>query len=515
MTNVFTRGAWLLLAPAAVAFLLIFAAKDVGAQVFFDPCGSTSVSTTALGAPSTINSEFGIGIGPDCLFRTADDDRNRSNFGGVINFTPEAWGVAADADVPDGANVGTLMSDAVLGLFNNPCRTELGVNFELVDGTTDRTNRIDAKPSGAKDRLSPLADDADSNGVPDGADKWPSYLEEVFEDADPDFSKVHARLFGFNANAVPGLTIVLNFLVFEPGTQVSDIVLIDPRLGYPTVTVLQDPTEAASNEDPINDFCAPLAARTTLQGTADGGAAFRTTPTTDGAYPFVVFTSSQVDADGDGIENSLDPCPYDPDPDWDPRGEIVQDPGDKDGDRLPDSCDPFPLVDSEGLCACGISFVDEDLDGWMNGADNCPLVSNLDQEDAEPDGIGDACDRNPTVRDGELTFVCKVSVVQVGAGGTPAYDPLTLAPCDRDAPLPTAAPSDGNGTGATPTPAPTGDPGGVGGVNGGPDSGVGSLSPVGSGAPLWAFVVLAVSTIGLLAGLGLTTRTIRGQRRED
>ncbi|NIQ83890.1 MAG: hypothetical protein GTN83_03405, partial [Acidobacteria bacterium] len=68
---------------------------------------------------------FGVGIGTDCLFRTADDNWGEYNFGDVVTFTPEDWGVATDADVPDGAKVGTLSSDAVFGLFNNPCRTEL------------------------------------------------------------------------------------------------------------------------------------------------------------------------------------------------------------------------------------------------------------------------------------------------------------------------------------------------------------------------------------------------------
>ena len=531
MTKVLTRGAWLLLAPAAAAFLLFFAAKDIGAQVtpFFSPCGSVTVSTTAPDSPSEISGTLGTGIGPDCIFRTADDDRNKSNFGGLITFTPAEWGVASDADITDGTLVGTLVSDAVLGLFNNTCRTELFVRFDLLDATTNVSNKIDPKPPGTADRLEPLAEDANGNGVPDGADRWPTFLDEAFEDVD--LSTLHARLFGVNDTAVPGLTITLNFMIFEPGTQVApDLIAIDPRLGYANVTVLNDPTASASNEDPISDFCAPLAVRTTALGTTAGGEAFRTTPAADGAYPFVTFTASQVDADGDGIENSLDPCPYDPDPDWDPRGENIQDPGDKDGDLLPDSCDPFPEERSLGSCACGISLVDEDLDGWMNAADNCPLVSNVDQKDSDPvDGIGDACDRNPGERDGVLTFVCLVSYALVGSAtiADATYDPQTVTPCDPSAPLP-VDPSDGDGdgtgddgnggtggTGGTGATGGTGGTGGGGGVGGGPDSGVGSLSPVGSSVPLWAFAVLAAGTIGLLAGLGLTTRTIRGQRREE
>ena len=35
---------------------------------------------------------------------------------------------------------------------------------------------------------------------------------------------------------------------------------------------------------------------------------------------------------------------------------------------------------------------DSDNDGHVDGADNCPLITNADQNDTNGDGIGDACD---------------------------------------------------------------------------------------------------------------------------
>ena len=51
---------------------------------------------------------------------------------------------------------------------------------------------------------------------------------------------------------------------------------------------------------------------------------------------------------------------------------------DADGDGLGDACDP-----------------DMDNDGILNERDNCPKTANSDQKDTDGDGIGDACDNCP------------------------------------------------------------------------------------------------------------------------
>src|SRR6516225_7600680 len=45
-----------------------------------------------------------------------------------------------------------------------------------------------------------------------------------------------------------------------------------------------------------------------------------------------------------------------------------------------------------------LSYTDDaDGDGISDGFDNCPFVSNRDQKDSDGDGVGDACDNCPTV----------------------------------------------------------------------------------------------------------------------
>jgi hypothetical protein len=80
-----------------------------------------------------------------------------------------------------------------------------------------------------------------------------------------------------------------------------------------------------------------------------------------------------LDSDRDGIPDATDNCPT----------VTNRNQNDKDGDGIGDRCDPNDLDGPTG---------DLDHDGIANNVDNCPTVKNRDQEDTDGDGIGDACD---------------------------------------------------------------------------------------------------------------------------
>jgi hypothetical protein len=424
----------------------------------FNPTSTYGLSDSSPGASADIESTFQI-LAPDLYY------------GAIVNFTPPEWGIARDADVPDGAWVADFSAQATLGLIGDGCSNGLGVGFTMLDATTNMATQVPFNDPEYDNPPDPqLPDENDNQGAepddqfdigPDGlplaVTRYPDYLTRIFKDPDGTVLQPIARSYG--QTRVAGVEVSLNFVIFEPGTvfvtPAGDTIATDPRLGYPSATVLQatgDPdTEAKTGDNnAISDFCSPLTTNTTTFAVSKpnpdtgvgGGVPVRTNPEV-GTYFSTTYAVSQYDADGDGIQTSMDPCPLDPNPNWDPRLKINNPAyhGDSDKDSLPDECDPDPNIPSP--ISGGVR--DEDQDFYGNRGDNCPLVANSagqpggsgpdNQEDTDSDAIGDACDPNPNTPDGQRFEVCLVSQIDIGGGGTPPDWPQDMQPCDPDAPL--------------------------------------------------------------------------------
>ncbi|QQR81471.1 MAG: thrombospondin type 3 repeat-containing protein [Deltaproteobacteria bacterium] len=107
----------------------------------------------------------------------------------------------------------------------------------------------------------------------------------------------------------------------------------------------------------------------------------------DGQDPFPLDINESIDEDQDGIGNGRDNCPLIANP-------LQQN---LDQDRLGDLCDPDR--DNDGLndvdeLRLGSNPVqtDSDQDSLIDGLDNCPVLSNLNQADNDQDHTGDLCD---------------------------------------------------------------------------------------------------------------------------
>jgi hypothetical protein len=370
------------------------------------------------------------------------------NFGAAVFFIPKEWGITPGDQIPIGTIVGQLTAQATLGLINNVCDNQLTVVFTMLNASTDPTDTVafdDADDNGTGD----VFEDKDNSGLQDGIEKYPEFITRIIGDAQPIRRSAGVEI-------IAGTDVLLQFLVFEPGTNLLSEIPSDADLGYPTMTFLQDvgDPDAKPEPNPITDFCSPLRANNLVFGISkdnpctdniptdqldplcgaksapldipetgvstpdESGIALYTNPEA-GTYTFTTYALGQRDADNDGYENALDTCPYKTNA-GNPR---IKGSGDVDEDGLDAACDPNDNPDAGGLNS------DQDADGYLNRQDNCPLVPNgedadnqkdsdvNEQGDPRPDGIGDDCDQHPLVPDGEA--VLRSASSELVIGGTP------------------------------------------------------------------------------------------------
>jgi hypothetical protein len=134
---------------------------------------------------------------------------------------------------------------AWLGLINNG-NNPVQVAFTMLNASVDIGTTIPPRAEGETDVMQPLAMYANDNGIPDGADKYPTYLADFFK-IDGTVIQPRARLFGITN--IQNSWVALNFVFFEPGTTIEVAqtrITFNPSLGYPSITILQDPTAQAA-----------------------------------------------------------------------------------------------------------------------------------------------------------------------------------------------------------------------------------------------------------------------------
>ncbi len=352
-------------------------------------------------------------------------------FAGVVGYIPDSWGIARGETLPIGAIVGKLESQATLGLVGAACNTELPVEFDMLNASIDigDTVSFDDTDKTDTDNTRDYAKDVNpENGLYDSIDKYPDFINRVFDT--PNLQPIRRSA---GIAIVAGIPVLLQFLVFEPGTHINDDLDDDAALGYPSVTLLQNAGDPDANPQPgaITDFCTPLTSNNVSFGISkdnvketpdvdESGYPVNINPL-DGDYTFTTVAAGQRDADGDSYENSFDTCMYDTNV-GNPR--VTAD-GDLDQDGLDAACDPNDDP------ATGGTNSDEDGDGYLNRQDNCPLRANgedaTNQNDEDKDQIGDVCDTSPDTADGELIYQQPTKDITIGAGG--AGGPPSAAAC--------------------------------------------------------------------------------------
>lgn len=330
----------------------------------FNPTVSVTDSSTVAGAAGTL--AFNVSLSSGDLLPQ-----------GIAIFVPAGWGVATDAAVPDGQQVGDVNGTFTASNLGGPCNTVADYIPALYDATTDTTSA-----------------------------SYPAFLKTLA----PGTHK--ARYYGIDTIAgLANASVPINILVDQ---------LPAPDNRNQLVVIVGDTTTAPALTTEI--MCTPFTFTLTLQGTATpGGQPVFTNPSTPGTYQFLADLASEWDFDNDGYSNATDNCPL--------VANSAQ--TDTDGDLAGDACDPSPSVKN----------ADIDADGIGNGFDNCPLVANPDQKDSDYDGIGDACDSTVTTPSGtRYVLGCTENIyIGVAGSGTGACSTLTQ-PVTTPTPAPSPTP---------------------------------------------------------------------------
>jgi hypothetical protein len=343
-------------------------------------------------------------------------------------YLPQEWGVARGETIPVGTKLAKVSSEETFGLINSACNNVIPVEFEMQNATLDTSRVVAFRDSEADAGADPsvpgygtadFAEDRDANGIIDAIDSNPDFLAVALGEVRP-----LARLAG--VTPVAGLPVLLQFLVFPPGTRVplpdpvaTELIARSANPGYPMLIVLQDFRSEHGSRDPgpITDYCAPN--ETTISfAPPEQGAAFLVNPQA-GLYQFSFRLLSKRDADGDAFDNSLDTCHFQPNA----GNPAVPNDGDADGDGMDRACDPNDYPEQGGANS------DQDGDGYLNRQDNCPLIENgqgddltgafleppANQSDLDFDDIGDVCDPNRDDPNGESVVMGLEGEVVVGA----------------------------------------------------------------------------------------------------
>jgi hypothetical protein len=374
----------------------------------FNPTYVPSITSPVEGAHTDITVNFSM-------------PANNFNFSAVIGFVPDDMGVGtcatdsggasldstcADDMIPNGALIGSVVADATLGLANAACNStgQNPITWSMMEATTDMGTTVifEDDPVDA-DNVGEMFEDADSDGIPNGAEAYPELLTrlvhgpQVWDAMDPGSAPLQPMLRSYGQTIVAGTNVGLQFLLMEPGITVNGLAL-PADAGYPLITVLQnigDPG-AITDVQAISDNCTPLTSLANTFGVTrdnpasppdEGGVTVLTIPS-PATYEAHALLFSNRDEDGDNVENQMDTCPTV----VNVGNPTIPLSGDADNDGLDAACDPSDSTTN----------ADQDGDNFENRLDNCPQASNgppqdpTAQDDVDRDGIGNVCDPAPT-----------------------------------------------------------------------------------------------------------------------
>ena len=376
-------------------------------------CGDCNDANPAIGAGSA---EICDGIDNDCNGQIDDGLTGRAevcnglddNCNGVVDEGDPGAGLSCATGQPGVCSAGTMHCTA--GAL--ACVRNVGPGPETCNGKDDNCN-------GVVDE----AGDADADGVPDCTDNCPDAYNPTQADADHDNFGDLCDCAPNNAGNPPpqeigAVTVTRTGGVMTIGwSPVAGVQRYNIYRGYRTEgsawsynqQCLVNRTASLSTTDSLNPraftfFYYYVAAACPGGAESPLGRDSANVPIPEpNRCP-----QASLDADGDSTEEAADNCPGYSNPtqsdfDGDAHGDVcdncpaVANSGqiDTDGDTLGNACDPDD--DNDGILddgdASGLAGDNPCTGGVTAGCDdNCPVVANPNQADANTNGVGDACE---------------------------------------------------------------------------------------------------------------------------
>jgi hypothetical protein len=438
---------------AALAFLLLLSSgskvEAVTYKVTYTPftlsCNGpdgqsgTGDDTCASGTAYTLNATADL-VTTFNIPATSWGDPDYANFDRINTFhAPPEWGLAPTDVSPIGAYAGLLFAQSTLSVAGSACPAGSNVTapIPLYHCSTDNSvaNQIPWTGDGSN-----LTLDTDSDGIPDGCEQYPAYVDTMVGGRKP-----YARLYGYETIVSGAPPTQINFVVFQPSQLTMDkngvAIATSPdkdlgdSLGYSNQVILDNPIQPVTPST-ITDFCTPLSTNTYLWGKT-GGKGVSVPKAGAGPELGIACINWQgtnrigIDDDADGTTD--DGCWVVQD--WcgdgagtDPMcgvvtqhnpnaavggatsglfgtathlvGVFTESYPDADNDGFTNDVDACPYTASSNVdnsygcdgCPAGTcTNGNMDGDAYLNRQDRCPFVAD-DQTDGDGDYIGKACD---------------------------------------------------------------------------------------------------------------------------
>ncbi len=334
----------------------------------FHPSFAATVSDAAAGASADLTYEITLAA-------------DQPNFQAFFITIPERWHIVPGCAIPLGETVENVDWITTLGIINSACNALIPIQFTMRNASTDPSEPFDFIDDNGN-LVDGFEKDKDGSGLADVIEKYPDLLDNSFAGRVP-----LRRAVGLST--IGGVPVIAQTLVFGPLDEVAGQTLVILFQDFPTA-------RTTVSRSVITDQCTPFSLTLKELGAGDKGEVLQQNPTA-GSDTFALTAFGLRDADGDGIENALDTCPFDVNVG---HPTVVGD-GDADQDGLDAACDPNDLS----------ANIDQDGDGTLNRGDLCPLVPGHDlageQKDSDLDQIGDECDvfgKGPNSGDGDVSL---------------------------------------------------------------------------------------------------------------